>query len=445
MSSQGERTPLLLPPSASCSPSQHDGPSSASKEAAGPTKAGRPDLLIRALITTFLWSLSIYIPAAAILDALRSYTCAAFYERNGELIPSWSINGTVGTPGPAIGHGHDQLTNIFSVEAGLGEHPCALPTIEAQVGHFVLITRLLYTGLGAASMLFFGPMLSSLGRKPLAILSLISSALVVLPNIVLPLGYPFSPAGTPLSISPNVSLAVILFANILGGVTGTTLLPELVFQVLIVDISTPATRSRYLTWLAAAKYVGASAGPALANLATELFPHAMAFGSSHSHSRGNRHLRHDHRDVAVAPPEKGWKTHTNTAPFWLTLLLCGAAVVYIWVAVPETVRRDEKEGEVSHKAVAEPGAHARSRYHRPPPAIHLTRPFTFSFPPRLQTRMHESILHPDSPQTETDRRPTRKIRLASFPDRDRHARSDPGCVGVHPSHDDLWIRTGLGA
>ena len=203
--------------------------------------------ILRILVVAMLWGAGNYGAVPSYLDSLRSYTCAYHYAEHPDLLPT--------QPHPPLPRDRDR--------------PCAVAGVESRVGLFVAGATMLSFVVSSISMLFYGPKLAKWGRKPMLLISLSSNIINYIPFPLLPLGYPYGDLPSHLSISPSVSLVIILLSSFLTGLTGFTGLFLCVMRAMVVDVAPPTRRTIALNWLISATLCGAFFGPLIAAWALE--------------------------------------------------------------------------------------------------------------------------------------------------------------------------------
>ncbi|EPQ28669.1 uncharacterized protein PFL1_03972 [Pseudozyma flocculosa PF-1] len=341
--------------------------------------------IIRVLVFATFYGIAFYSGTPTLLDQTRAFTCAFHYERHPEL---WPLS-----PGSALPLDSD--------------HPCAVPGVEAKFGVVNAISSFASMGLSSISMLFYGPRLSTWGRKPLITLATFSCMFGLLPYILLPLGYPYGPLPDSVAVSPTVSLGLVLLASCLQGLMGDTALVYLVMNALAVDASRPETRSIYLSWILTATLIGCFVGPTLAAWVIQRSRRIKAVSTALMQAavtayRWVEHPKHgnDHGSVpghgidtgdrpvfgapsdgdtghgvpripappgppGVPPQQPPSSLHGNTAALRSALLLYAIALLWVIFVIPETVKRGGDAKNTASRtgaaaAAQEPSAAAES-------------------------------------------------------------------------------------
>ncbi|KAN0061727.1 hypothetical protein ACQY0O_005719 [Thecaphora frezii] len=333
--------------------------SSGRSQCATPSPVARPSTLgaklahywpiLRALAIGVLFGTAFYASQPSLLDATRSFTCAFHYQRHPELLPS-----DPNAPLPLDSN-----------------RPCAVSGVEAKVGIVSAIQNFGLFGISSISLLFYGPRLSTWGRKPLLTLAAVSNLVGLLPYALLPMGYPFGPRPDEMSISPTASMIILLVSTCTQGLMGDAPLFLCVLNAITVDASQPETRSIFLSWTLTSILVGCFLGPALA---------AWALSRSRQHAKAMvlslfqttiqqwvQHPKHGQRqEVGVGQPpifqEPGngtipvfpspsppahdsppalprISTHGNTAALRMASVIYLIVLVWILLVLPETLKR----------------------------------------------------------------------------------------------------------
>lgn len=250
------------------------------------------------------------VATAAEVDAMRSLSCARYYEKYPEKL--------------AVLGGKLDTTS------------CQRPEVEAYFSS-LMITIVVGAGLlNFQGMLIYGRLFRPALRRYFALLGILGNIVARVSVVLLPLyQYPYFAPGDVRSISAATMVYIYAGSVLFSGLTGSVDLVTLCFETMIVDNPDPQRRSQLFSMAQVSMLLGASIGPALGALSTTIF------GDAANHCIGYKHcIKHMRSPNKHGPPNLLF----NTAPYWLAIVISLFGMVWVLFFL-DTKPRSERESQ----------------------------------------------------------------------------------------------------